>query len=261
MKIFLVIATLLGFICANGAEDINTTFENNETNITKDFVSSFHSVEDNETNVTKNSINTLDYIEINNTKEIVKQSQEENLQIPQKVEKFEKIFANHSAYIAYKKAIDLLYKGEYQEAYKFAIQAKTIYPQPEDTTLMPLAYMPPYLREGNYGAKKVYYKIVEYKKYEVDRLITKIKLLSPPIPLVVIKRTSTYMDISITNYGDLPLDKFELLIDNQQVISYKQILPKEEKKFRVDLALVIHELSFKEEYGFAPESIMVNEGY
>jgi hypothetical protein len=121
--------------------------------------------------------------------------------------------------------------------------------------------MPSYLRESSYAPKKIYYKNIVYKSYEIERLITKIKLLSPPIPSVIIKRTSTYIDIIIRNYGDLPLDKFTLLIDGQSVIMYPKILPKEEKKFRLDKAPQIHELSFKETYGFAPDAIIVNEGY
>ena len=121
--------------------------------------------------------------------------------------------------------------------------------------------MPSFLRETAYAAKKIYYKTVVHKEYELNRLITKIKLLSPPIPAVVIKRTSTYIDIIVRNYGDLPLDNFEIILDSQSVVKYTKILPSQEKVYRYEKAPMLHEIAFKEEYGFAPKSILMNEGY
>jgi len=174
--------------------------------------------------------------------------------------KFEKLFLNHLAYRDYKDAIKAMYKKDHKKAYKLAINAKKIYSQ-DDTSLIPLPYMPSFLRESAYSAKRIYYKTVIHKEYELQRLITKIKLLSPPIPAVVIKRTSTYIDIIVKNYGDLPLDDFEILLDSQSVVKYSKILPMEEKVYRYEKAPILHEIAFKEAYGFAPQTILMNEGY
>ncbi|SFV75279.1 hypothetical protein MNB_SM-3-7 [hydrothermal vent metagenome] len=177
-----------------------------------------------------------------------------------KMTQFQKLFVNHIAYRDYQKAIDEMYKKEYKKAYSYAMHAKSIYPQ-NKRSLIALAYMPSYLRESAYEPKKIYYKIVIYKQYELDRLVTKIKLLSPPIPSVIVKRTSTYMDIIIRNYGDLPLDEFALVIDGKKVITYNKILPNEEKVYRYESAPIMHEIGFNERYGFAPKSIVINEEY
>ena len=176
--------------------------------------------------------------------------------------KFEKTFVNHTAYIAYQNGIKALYEGNYKDAYAYAMDAKKIY-YIEDAKayMIPLPYMPSYIRESSYTPKRIYYKMLKHKPYELKRLIIKTKLLSPPITSVIVKRTSTYIDIIIRNYGDLPLDNFELLLNNESVAKYRKILPNEEKVYRYESAPQLHEIAFKEEYGFAPNSILMNEGY
>ncbi len=179
-----------------------------------------------------------------------------------KISKFEKTFVNHTAYISYQNAIKTMYEGNYKDAYTHAMSAKKIfYISDEKEQIIPIPYMPSYVRESAYGPKRIYYKLLKYKQYELKRVITKIKLMSPPIATVILKRTSTYIDIIIRNYGDLPLDEFELFLDNKSMVKYTQILPNEEKVYRYDSAPVLHEISFKEEFGFAPNSIMLSEGY
>ena len=179
---------------------------------------------------------------------------------PQSMSKFEKMFVNHLAYINYNDSINALYNNDYKKAYTLAMEAKNIFKQ-DETKLIPLAYMPSYLRETAYAPKKIYYKVVVHKTYELHRLVTKIKLMSPPMASVVVKRSSTNIEIIIRNYGDLPLDNFELLIDGQSIIKYNKINPNDEKRYIYEKAPQIHEIAFHEEYGFAPNAIVINEGY
>lgn len=173
---------------------------------------------------------------------------------------FEKLFVNHSAYRYYQDSIKSLYINDYKTAYSLAMKAKEIIDNTEDQDqFIALPYMPSYMRETAYSPKRVYYKIVEYKPYNLKRLITKAKLISPPIASVVINRTSTYMALTIKNYGDLPLDEFKVLINDEVVGSFDKILPNEEKYVRVEKAPTLYELAFKEKYGFAPDSMMLSE--
>jgi hypothetical protein len=75
----------------------------------------------------------------------------------------------------------------------------------------------------------------------------------------VIKKRSTSTDIIIRNYGDLPLDNFKILINSKEVVSFDKINPNEEKTYTYDFSGKIYEVSFKEEYGFGADSIMINE--
>ena len=177
------------------------------------------------------------------------------------ISEFEKLFVHHSAYIYYNKAIDAMFQADYKTAYDYAMKAKEIYDNTDinDSQLIALPYMPSYIRESGYTPKRIYYKMLKAKPYELKRAITKIKLISPPIASVVIKRTSTSIEVIIKNYGDLPLDEFELLLNDEKLVSYEKILPNEQKVFRLDAAPQLYELSFKEKYGFAPKSILLSE--
>lgn len=173
---------------------------------------------------------------------------------------FEKLFVNHSAYIYYEDSIKSLYKNDYKQAYSLAMKAKDIIDNTQEMDqFIALPYMPSYMRETSFSPKRVYYKIVEYKPYHLKRLITKAKLISPPIASVVISRTSTSLGLKVKNYGDLPLDEFEVLVNDAVIASFDKILPNEEKYIRVESAPTLYELSFKEKYGFAPNSMMLSE--
>ena len=174
---------------------------------------------------------------------------------------FEKLFVNHTAHIYYTTAINELYQSNYKAAYENAMKAKAIYDNTDDNVsqVIALPYMPSFIRESGYTPKRIYYKMVKPKSYELKRLITKIKLISPPIASVVLKRTSTYIDVIIRNYGDLPLDDFELLLNDESIAKYEKILPNEEKAFRIESSPILYELAFKEKYGFAPNSILLSE--
>ena len=175
---------------------------------------------------------------------------------------FEKLFVNHSAYRYYAKGVQELYKNNYKEAYDNAMKAKAIIDntQAKGEQVIALPYMPNYVRETGYTPKRIYYKTVKAKPYELRKLIVKAKLISPPIASVIIKKTSTYMDVIVKNYGDLPLDEFELLINDESIVIYDKILPNEQKITKVDIKEEFYEISFKEKYGFAPKSIMLSEG-
>ncbi len=185
------------------------------------------------------------------------ESQDINLSTYQRSD-FEKSFVYHSAYLFYSKGIEELYSGNYKNAYDYAMRARAIY-ENDKADYIPLPYMPSYVRESAYTPKRIYYKMINYKQYELNRLITKIKLLSPPIPTVVFNRTSTYIDVTIRNFGDLPLDRFEVFLNDEKIALYEKILPHEEKIVRVESAPKLYEISFKEKYGFAPNSIMLSE--
>lgn len=174
---------------------------------------------------------------------------------------FEKLFVNHSAYIYYSKGVEELYKSNYKSAYENAMKAKEIIDNTDNINeqIIALPYMPSFVRETAYSPKRIYYKIVKAKVYELRKLIVKAKLISPPIASVIVKKTSTYMEIIIRNFGDLPLDEFELLINEKSMVKYDKILPNDKKTIRVDIVEEFHEISFKEKYGFAPSSIMLSE--
>lgn len=186
----------------------------------------------------------------------------DTMKVSQNMSEFEKLFINHSAHIYYIKAIDELQKANYKVAYENAMKAKVIFDNTNEgeSQVIALPYMPSYIRESSYTPKRIYYKVVKPKPYELKRLITKTKLISPPVASVVLKRTSTYMEVITKNYGDLPLDEFEVLLNDESIVKYEKILPNEQKITRVELAPSLYEISFKEKYGFAPNSIMLSEG-
>ncbi len=171
--------------------------------------------------------------------------------------KFEKSFVNHIAYNHYKKAVDFMYEKNHTEAYDEAIKAKEVYDNSlnKDEQVINLPYVPGFVRESAQTPKRIYYKIMKEYEYEIQRLITKIKLLNPPIPFIILNKTSTYIDITIVNYGDTPLDKFEIDINYETVKVFDKINPKAKKTFRVNKAMEIEQISFKEAYGFAPKLI------
>lgn len=169
--------------------------------------------------------------------------------------KFEKSFVNHIAYNHYEKAVKLMFNKQHKLAYEEAIKAKDIY---DNTTskekLIDLPYIPGYLRESAQTPSRIYYKIIKQNEYQINRLIRKIKLLNPPIPMVIINKTSTYIEIKVTNYGDTPLDKFAVEVNYETLKVFNKIYPKKTKIFRVNKSVNIEQLSFKEEYGFAPKT-------
>lgn len=200
-----------------------------------------------------------DHIEIN---EVTQNKVLDNTSITEeKLSSFETIFSNHVAYINYHEAILSLYNGDYKQAYQNAINAKSIFDNTnaEDKQFIALPYMPSYVREGPYGPKTIYYKIVNYYPYELKRLITKVKLVSPPIATVVINRGSTSITLSVKNFGDLPLDEFEVMLNDEQIAFFETILPNEEKSIRIEGAPKLYEVAFKEKYGFAPDSFILSE--
>ena len=175
---------------------------------------------------------------------------------------FEKLFVNHTAYNFYKAGIKALYQGDYKIAYENAMNAKDIVDNTElNTSTIALPFMPSYMRETSYSPKKIYYKIVKQKEYQLKRLVVKAKLISPPIASLVIHRTSTTIDVILRNHGDLPFDDFEVLVNEEPIALYEKLLPNEEKVIKIQKAPKLFEVSFKEKYGFAPESFMLNEDY
>ena len=253
MSIFKIILTILAltvFIGCSGTdvkpiEELNVELaEEVDTNIT---------IEDANLSLVDVNIDAVDF----------NVSIDENITTIKNIElsDFEKLFVNHTAYIYYRNGINDIYLGNYKSAYANAMKAKDIFDNTDDVEnqVIALPYMPSYLRESAYTPIKIYYKIVKPRQYELKRLITKAKLISPPIASVVIKRTSTYMEIILKNYGDLPLDDFEVLLNDESISKYEKILPNELKTLRVELAPKLYEISFKEKYGFAPNSIMLSE--
>ena len=186
----------------------------------------------------------------------------ETMEISKDMSEFEKLFVNHSAYNYYLKGIEELQVLNYKDAYENAMKAKAIIDNTSKANeqVIALPYMPAYVRESSYTPKKIYYKMVKSKPYELKRLITKAKLISPPVASVVLKRTSTYIEVITRNYGDLPLDEFELLVNDESIVKYDKILPNEQQTTRISAAPSLFEISFKEKYGFAPNSIMLSEG-
>lgn len=169
--------------------------------------------------------------------------------------KFEKTFIRHIAYNHYKKAIDLLYMKNHQEAYSEAMSAKAVYDANATQKEIILPYLPGYVRESAQTPRRIYYKILVDKNYELHRLIKKIKLLSPPVPMVVLNQTSTYVDIEVKNFGDLPLDNFGIEVNFEKVKTFPKINPKESVTYRFDKAVVVEQIRFSEEFGFAPKEI------
>lgn len=186
----------------------------------------------------------------------------ETMEVSEDMSEFEKLFVNHSAYIYYLKGIEEIQVANYKSAYENAMKAKAIIDNTNkpNEQVIALPYMPNYVRESSFTPKRIYYKTVKAKPYELKRLITKAKLISPPIASVVLKRTSTYIEVITRNYGDLPLDEFELLVNEESIVKYEKILPNEQKITRIGVAPSLFEISFKEKYGFAPKSIMLSEG-
>jgi len=223
-------------------------------------------------NITKTEVNTapveeeiiIEGVDKESTFDVnaLKEDINETMVVEENMSEFEKLFVNHSAYRYYEKAIEELYKSNYKAAYENAMKAKEIVDNTDkpNEQVIALPYMPNYLRETAYTPKRIYYKIVKAKPYELKRVITKAKLISPPVASIIIKRTSTYMEIITRNYGDLPLDDFELLLNDESIVKYEKVLPNEKKIIRIDAAPVLYEISFKEKYGFAPKSIMLSEG-
>ena len=173
---------------------------------------------------------------------------------------FEKSFPNHIAYKFYSKGVEALYRGDYKAAYSNAMKARAIYDIKEGQLgVIPLPYLPGFVKETAYSPKRFYYKIVKFQPYELRKLIIKAKLISPPIASVVIKKRSTSTDVIVRNFGDLPLDGFKLFINDKEVVGYDKINPNEEKIYSYDSADKIYRLSFTEEYGFAPQSMTIAE--
>lgn len=179
-----------------------------------------------------------------------------------KLSEFEKLFVNHTAFNFYKTGILSLYQGDYKSAYENAMSAKDIVDNTElNATTIALPFMPSFVRESAYSPKRTFYKIVKQKEYKLKRLVTKAKLISPPIASVVIHRTSTTIDIILRNHGDLPFDEFEVLVNEEPIAMYEKLLPNEEKTIKIQSAPKLYEVSFKEKYGFAPKSFMLSEEY
>lgn len=212
-------------------------------------------VDANDTMKDNNSTEILDIVEDANTTE------NNSTEVVFELSEFEKLFVNHSAHIYYSKAVKDLYESNYKSAYDNAMKAQVIYDNTNNEVeqIIPLPYMPSFMRESAYTAKRIYYKMVKPKPYELKRLVTKAKLISPPIATVALKKTSTYIDVIIKNYGDLPLDGFEVLLNDEPIAKYEKILPNEEKVTRLEASPSLYEISFKEKYGFAPNSIMLSE--
>ena len=204
---------------------------------------------DNNTSISQDENMTLNIVDdSNNTQALV-------------ITPFESLFVNHMAYLYYNKGIQALYKGDYKTAYNFAMKAQAITDnteQEKDLTIA-LPYLPNYVRESAYAPKRIYYKIIKYKPYELKRLITKTKLISPPIATISLNRTSTYISMHIKNFGDLPLDNFEVLLNDKLIAKYDKILVGEDKIIRINKAPILYEISFKEKYGFAPQNITLSE--
>ena len=72
---------------------------------------------------------------------------------------------------------------------------------------------------------------------------------------IILNKTSTYIEISIQNVGDLPFDNLEVEINFEKVTSFEKINPNETKTYRYNKSLFIEQISFNEEYGFAPKDI------
>jgi len=258
MKSFQILLLIIVFI-ASGCSSKNKVIKNNKS---KKVVSKNSNLKDLNQSLKTNDINITVQTENNNSKII----NDLNITKINKKEKtlslFEKLFVNHLAYNHYKKAIKLMYEKKHKLAYKEAMIAKNMYDNSlKKEKIIDLPYIPGYIRQSAQAPRRVYYKILKKQVYEIDRLIRKIKLLNPPIASIVLNKTSTYIDISITNDGDLPFDNFIIEINYEKVASFDKIAPKETKTFRYYIDSNIEQISFKEEYGFAPAPIeLTNEG-
>jgi len=168
--------------------------------------------------------------------------------------KFEKTFIYHIAYNHYRKAINLMYAKDHKGAYEEAMKAKEIYKN-NDQNLIHLPYIPGYVRESAQTPRRIFYKIIEKQNYELNRLIRKIKLLNPPIPLIRFNQTSTYIDVIVTNVGDTPFDNLSVEINYEPVTTFEKINPNDTKRYRYNSVAKLENISFKEEFGFAPKTI------
>jgi len=215
----------------------------------------------NTTALDKNVSTQIDMSEDENIEDDQMISQEPEIQ-KESLSEFEKLFVNHIAYNYYKTAIKALYQDDYKSAYENAMNAKDIVDNTDlNITTIALPFMPSFMRESSYSPKRTYYKIIKEKEYELKRLITKVKLISPPIASVVIHRSSTTIDVILRNHGDLPFDKFEVLVNEKPIALFNKLLPNEEQTIRIEKAPKLYEVSFKEKYGFAPKSFVLDEGY
>jgi hypothetical protein len=196
-------------------------------------------------------------IDIKNTKDTNNSSIDDSNKT---LSSFESKFVNHIAYRHYDKAVNLLYKKQYTKAYNEAISAKLLFNnEDKKEKLISLPYMSSYLRESGFAPKTMYYKIIENKPYQLKRLLTKIKLLSPPIPMIILKKTSTNIIVEVSNQGDLPLDEFDILINDTKVHRFDKINVNKMKSIKIDFNGIIEKITFKEAYGFAPKSIQIVE--
>ncbi|MCK5294090.1 MAG: hypothetical protein KAJ49_05510 [Arcobacteraceae bacterium] len=169
---------------------------------------------------------------------------------------FEKMFTNHIAYNHYKKAMKLMYEKKHKEAYEEAIKAKDVYNNSlKENQVIELPFIPGYIRESAQTPKRTYYKIIEEHIYELKRLIRKIKLLNPPIPFVVLNQTSTYIDITVENFGDTPLDNLIVEINYEKVATFPKIYPLKSETIRYHKTMNLEQITFTEDYGFAPSTI------
>jgi hypothetical protein len=237
----------------NQEEDIVDVQEDSTTNQPQNYLSLDDNNISKDSNQTdKNITNESIVLDTNTTQK------DTNTSKVKEYSKFEKQYINHIAFNNYKKAVKLLYDGDYKQAYKLVMKAKEYYDE-NDRNKVPLPYISGYLREQAFTPRRIYYKMLVDREYELTRLIRKIKLLSPPIAMVVIKRTSTYIQIDIQNIGDLPLDKFEIYLNDEKVVAFDKINPDETKQYIYKEAPVLDTISFKEAYGFAPDSISMGE--
>jgi len=174
---------------------------------------------------------------------------------------FEKKFINHTAYNHYKRAIKSLYEGDYLQAYKSAMLAKKYNDgtsmAKDGSYVIKLPFVPGYLRESPLAPRRNYYKVLIEEDYYLDRLITKIKLQNPPIPMVTIKQTSTSLTIIVKNLGDTPLDNFTVFINGEEVKKFPKILSQEEVSHTVLNIDKLQKIAFKEDYGFAPQKDII----
>ncbi len=191
-------------------------------------------------------------VDLNNTVEV--EESKERLYT-----KFEKTFTNHVAYNHYQKAIELMYEGDHKQAYNEAKAAKAVYDTDEANQKIILPYIPGYIRESAQTPRRTYYKIVIEELYELKRLIRKIKLLNPPIPLVILSKTSTYIDVTVQNVGDTPLDNFVVEVNFEEAATFANIKPNESKTVRYNNTEVLEQISFREDYGFAYKTIEFTE--
>lgn len=207
------------------------------------------SQESNETTQTQESVTEENNVSLEETTTSV--SDEDK----RKLSKFEKTFIYHVAYNHYKDAVKLLFEKDHKEAYRHAMAAKAIYDNEAKGKEIVLPYIPGYIRESAQTPRRIYYKIFQTQNYELHRLVRKIKLLNPPIPMVVLKQTSTFVDIEVQNFGDLPLDKFSIEVNYEDATTFDKVNPGETKVYRYHRAVELENIRFGEEFGFAPKEI------